>query len=647
MARQVNEVKQSGVPSLEPRARMADTYTRPAPPEEGQLESIAKALVSVQPSIARYLGKKDEEKKNFEMAVGVKIYKDLIAEGKDLPAEDIKQMVEKGEVEGFERLTKYNLEGIKRMRHSALADNLNLHMQTWSAKATITDEDGKAVPITSVQDQTKVMAAYEQEQARWIQEATAGQYDPVLYQEYVAKAEDAARNTFINQQAERVRSNIRAEQFKAASQMFDAVVAPFIVEGENGGNAFVLDRDNALGTMSSAFEDRFTMLRSQGLTEKEITQVTAQWFQSKFQEVDIDNIQNLLEVAQNLPSIINDPAVKEVLVRDARNAETNRAQLDWSREQRASNLAEARMADQITEWVHRPNGMKDVTDMEITKFLNDPQNIKYAGEYFTILNNLKKAHELSADMRMGMPAGDFNRVLIEALRGNVSLGQASAMANSLDPSQLNQLLTAVGKTASDRASGGASAVAIKSAELNEMERKIMNKLLGGTAEYNKLSPEEQDNIDTFMNEALLEASAKLSEMKQKDPGIAKDAMKKMTAITEVVKGMDLGRRREFISAYKAGTVSYRDNINEAAKADYTNTIKTYGSYLKPEAINDYKQFIKIMSDGGQPTKEWIRWFKKNVDKSKGVYVDDRRAEELLRDAGIAAQELNKLTGGDS
>lgn len=647
MARQVNEVKTSGVPGLEPRARLADTYTRPAAPEAGQLESIAKSLVSVQPGIARYLGKKDEEKKNFEMAVGVKIYKELLAEGKDLPAEDIRQMVEKGEVEGFERLTRYNLEGIKRMRHSALADNLNLHMQTWSTTASITDENGQAVPITSVQDQSKVMAAYEQEQARWIKEVTAGQYDPVLYQEYVARAEDAARNTFINQQAERVRSNIRSEQFKAASQMFDAVVSPFIVEGENGGNAFVLDRDNALGTMTNAFEDRLALLRSQGLTEKEITQVTAQWFQSKFQEVDIDNIQNLLQVAQNLPSIINDPAAREVLVRDARNAETNRAQLDWSREQRASDLAESRMANQITEWIHRPNGMKDVTDAEITKFLNDPQNIKYAGEYFTILNNLKKAHELSADMRMGMPAGDFNRILIEALRGNVSLGQASAMASSLDPSQMNQLLTAVGKISDERASGGATAVAIKSAEFNEMESKIINKLVGGTSEYNKLSPEEQDNIDVFVQEALLEASAKLSEMKKGDPGIAKDAMKRMTAITEVIKGLELGKRREYVSAYKTGAVSYRDDVNEAAKATHTNTIRTYGGYLKPEAMADYKQFIKIMSDGGQPTKEWVRWFKKNVDKTKGVYIDDRRAEELLRSVGAAAQKLNELTGGVS
>ena len=255
-------------PDLQIKAQITDTYVRPAAAPEGELEQLAQSLVSVQPSLAKYLHIKQEKKDDFEIAQGMELYKNYLADGEDLTADEIGRKIQAGDLDGFRKLTRMQEQGIYQARHKMLGLNLQTHMSSWSEGATLEDENGNAVPLAQVKDQERVMAAFAQEQARWVKEVTGGKYDPVLYQEYVSSAENAAVNTFIQKQAAARVEQIQTEQIRTASGILDGLVMPFVKNG-----SLLADPDTAIPQLTETLNMEAIAMKQRGIGETDAMKI--------------------------------------------------------------------------------------------------------------------------------------------------------------------------------------------------------------------------------------------------------------------------------------------------------------------------------------------------------------------------------------
>ncbi|MEG1913301.1 MAG: hypothetical protein RR091_12545, partial [Cloacibacillus sp.] len=134
--RQVEEVGQiSYETKYSPAAKQVDTYVRPAAPTETKFEKIAKSLTAINPAISKYIETKNEEKRQYEEAIGVKIYQKALAEGKDLSAQELRDKIKTGEItapEAFKRFTVNTWNGIVKERHKNVAYTLTSHMRNWA-----------------------------------------------------------------------------------------------------------------------------------------------------------------------------------------------------------------------------------------------------------------------------------------------------------------------------------------------------------------------------------------------------------------------------------------------------------------------------------------------------------------------------------
>lgn len=84
-----------------------------------------------------------------------------MSEGKELYCCRDKAEDRKGELEGVGALTTHMHNGVVKMRHKALGNSINMHMQEWTPTATVKDAEGNEIPVTEVDDQTVARGSFQ------------------------------------------------------------------------------------------------------------------------------------------------------------------------------------------------------------------------------------------------------------------------------------------------------------------------------------------------------------------------------------------------------------------------------------------------------------------------------------------------------
>lgn len=422
--KEVSLPQQSASAVPEVKARMADTYVRPSAREAGTLEGIAETLVSINPKIQQYLHKQEEAKKEYDLAMGAKLYRQMQGEGKDLSATEIGQMVERGEIEGFRRLSKHMREGVVRERHKVLGESLEQHMLNWYPNATI---DG--TPIASVEDQGKVSAAYNQEQARYIQEVTEGKYDPRLYQELVAGPAKAAMNQFIQRQASNRLIEQRNYQSKTMTMQLDNMLDPLLAS-----DSLASDPDRYKPNMVTAFNSVMKSGMSLGMTHDEAVKFTAKYLQTKMQSgISMDYIDILRDTASLIPDFDSDPQLMYSIYVSADNAKQNLVQERSRRKQMERDDAE----DAATEFL---NEIRETGKVDSTK-VNELRKrfAKYGGEMAAILSGWAKFEQEGFDTSVRMSSEQFYTLRTQAKQGNISQLEAVRLFPQMSAEQQDEL----------------------------------------------------------------------------------------------------------------------------------------------------------------------------------------------------------------
>lgn len=431
--RKVEDVStRGGGPELEVHARPIETYVRPAEEPEGSVEAIAKSLIAINPEISKYIAQKKEEKKNYEEAVGAQIWLNMSEEGKNYTAAEIRQKIEKGELEGVGALTTHMHNGVVKMRHKALGNSINMHMQEWTPTATVKDAEGNEIPVTEVDDQTVAEAAFNAELSRYTKEVTGGKYDPVLFQEYAAGGANEAHHSFIQKQSAARVAKINRDQEQALVTSLDALQYPLIKN-----NAFVLDTAGAVTGLTNAYLTEMEDAKQEGMQPEAVRATVYKQIMISMNGAEVKGIEGLLSVAKQLPEIWNDPEMRMQLEDQAGKA---------VKERRAKNRAEYedKVFEQqmfvetwIEEHVEKYEDIFNIPPKEIEELRK-----KYplqAGLINTVLVNNDNASDATASLGQKMPTMDFNELRMQFYEGGGSWEKIKSLSRSMSPEQHNEL----------------------------------------------------------------------------------------------------------------------------------------------------------------------------------------------------------------
>lgn len=431
--RKVEDVRDDRELGLDVVSRPVNTYVRPQAPQRGQLTNIAETLTRFNPELQKFLHKKAEEKRNFEVAVGMDLYRKY---GPDATAEDIKAMIDRGEVEGFRKLTKHHWNGIVQMRHKALADSIATHMRAWGETATLEGPDG-AVPLSQVNDQSAVIAAFEREQQRYIEETTSGTYDKMLFGEIIEEQINKARNVFIDQQGKARSNQLELEKTQAHSQLMDATFNKFYAGGK-----LVLDSENAPQQLADALWENAIFAMREGLSLDTALQNTANWLITKMRNVDLDNVDQLNDVAKLIKPLWNTPELaKQVEIAGQNSIDEKFRCRQLERYERSQQIQEEVYAT-IDGLVETYGSYYDIPISEWEKLM---YKFKTAG-----LSELKGAMDVIdaitgniGKVGMSMSPTKFSELTVAAMRGKLKRDQlfnASPYMNSEQYGQLHRLM---------------------------------------------------------------------------------------------------------------------------------------------------------------------------------------------------------------
>lgn len=429
--RKVNDVRPDNEVGLDVVSRPRDTYVRPAAPKKDQLVAIAETLTKINPQLNKYLARKEEEKRNFEEAVGADLYRRYGGRS----SAEIKEMVRNGEVEGLRRLTKNHINGIHRLRHKALADSITTHMLSWEDKATIEDENGNKIPLSQVTDENRAMAAFEREQQRYIMEKTGGVYDKTLFDEVVEKRVEVARNTFIQRQGARLAQQKQLEKFTAVGETFEAVGSYYIRDGK-----LLLNDEATALQFAGHLYDNVQLALAEGVSESEAMDLLAKWFEAKFQNINIDHIDELKEVAMKLPFWDNSDFQAKIM-RDAQNSTDARYNRDRNERFAREQEAEAKAYNLIDELAAQYGSYRKVPITQWEAVLREVGSAG-AATISRVCGDILRIQSNSGSLATSMDESEFQRLRIKAARGQLSQSELLNLAGYMSDDQHGKLLQA-------------------------------------------------------------------------------------------------------------------------------------------------------------------------------------------------------------
>lgn len=426
--RKIEDVRAGGEEKLNVVSRPIDTYVKPQTPEPDKLTLIAQSLTKYNPALQKYLGKKAEEKRNFEEAVGVDLYTKYKA-----PSAEIEQMIKNGEVEGLRRLTKHHRNGIHKMRHRALGDSINLHMFNWEKYATAKDANGNEVPLSQIDDEQIVMAAFENEYSRYAQEVTGGMYDKELFADIVDKRTEIARNTFVQRQTAARTNQVQSEKQEAIGQVWDANLANSLQDG-----AFVLEDTEGNNTSLQLASQLYGAIIESDMPEYEAKALLAEWFNKQFSNIDLDHIDRLKEVAQRLP-YWDDPEFGRKIEEYSQQSRRERLRSD-----RDEKFAKEQAAEQEVNNAYDQIALKynyDLRKASEEEWLALRKLARSAGlETLASLMRLEQQFRNNeASLMYGVDEHEFHSVWQRAARGQMSRAELNSLVGRLSPDQWREL----------------------------------------------------------------------------------------------------------------------------------------------------------------------------------------------------------------
>lgn len=611
MSRQLVDITRPRGEELEVTARPFDTYARPAKePVGGELESIAEALTQYNPGIQKYLKKKDEEKKNFEEAVGAQIWQKLVAEGTDANAPEIKDMISRGEIEGFRKLTRNNWNGVVKARTAALGYSLEAHMQAWASTASLEDENGAKVPLSSIKDQTKVMNAYLTEQARWVQSTTGGQYDPVLYQELVQPKAENAVNIFVQQHASKLREQIVDSQVMSMTQAFDGIITPHIDE-----NGFTMNKETTVQAVATGFKQTIDIMRASGMPEADINKAVEQYVTARLRAFEVDGIDGLVDIMKTIPSIWDNPDIRGRLTLQAAESRQSRMYNDSMKRRAKEEQEQATIDDTLNALTKKYGSYGNIPLEERNKILNSmPQQAGYLRQ---VLSNFDEAEEFNVDSARAMSPEAFDDLRLHALKHGLTTRRLSELYGSMNEGQRLTLKAIAEDHASARKSTGDSSgggsTKVYAYEINGIENELKyligeKELEQGAADY-----EKRVNTKQVLSHYTLAAFNKLQIWKQKNPDMAKNRFALEATIAEIARETFTAiDSKNFDLAINDPTILNKKGMDvRITSLSERTTQRTKG--FKTEALPRLQELQRRMRvKGFQPTEDDIKFVRRNA-----------------------------------
>lgn len=641
MVRQITDLNNRQ--TLEVKARPVDTYVKPAKPvEDNELEAIAVSLQNVNPAIQKYVMKKREERKNFEEAVGAQIWRKLVATGQDKNAPEISEMVQRGEIEGFRKLTMNNWNGIVKARTAALGNSLEGHMQEWAATATGKDENGNDVPLSSLKDQSKVMALYQQEQSRWIEATTGGQYDPMLFEELVQPKADNATNIFIQQHASRLREQLTNEQAKAMTQAFDSIITPHINE-----NGFTGNTEGTVTAVSNGFKQTIDMMRSSGMPEDDINKAVEAYVTARLREYEVDGIDGLVSIMKTIPSIWDNPDIRGRLSLQASEARQARMYNDRLKRQAKQDADEMAIDEEMLA-LAGTGSFRNIPYAKRTELLN-----KYklsAGYIRKLFGDFDEAEQISYDTSVGMSPAEFDSLQLNFLRNGGTLKQLSGLYPKMNMSQRLRLQSIVEdnirarKVASASSdTGGGNYGKFPQYMVSALEGEL-NFLMFGEGGPKGSDYTERSNTKAVRDHYLLKAYAEMQEVLSKNPGIGKNRFLIDKVASDVVHKVYTEMDSKNLQEYQKNPNLLKFSPSDLRLQTLSSSVKGRMSAFRPDAKAGLQELQRRMGTAGyQPTKEDLAFIKRSTTNKEWA----ANPAGFLSLQSKELQELNTFVKGNS
>ena len=600
---------------IEVKARMSDTYARPAVANESAIENIAQALVSLNPNIQKYLAKQKEKKENFDVAVGAQLYKRFLEEGKDLSANQIQELVAKGDVEGFRRLSTMQKQGIIQARYNHLGNTLSQHMLEWYGTATAEDENGNAVPLSSLKDQSKSMLAFEQEAIRYGRELTGDSSDPLLYAEYVEKPLNTARQQFIQTNANRVREEHEAELVKGASSLMDDAVQTTIKAG-----AFITDTNNAVKNTADSITAQIDFMQSKGLTKAAAYNAASQWMQKYFAnpKVSVDDKDALIKVAESIPDLMDDPAEAEKLHQAHNSGIQAQNALDHYRRQAERDAEELDIEEWFNNVAHQGFG-------SVSKEMLTQMKVKYpsrAGYINNLFNDYLNLEQTEYDASTALSPEDYATIRTMYRQGKGSMSHLRSLASRLDRQQWNELTGEYGDTLryAKQAGSIAKGAAMKASEAHALDRVAVN-----TA---------PPVLQKALKDSSSEGADRLRTTVAREIYLETQAWKKANPNADI-QMLELQQRkigREVWKIYGPDAQFYIKNPDkigsdpkQVRRENVKNKLTAYEKGVDDKHKGTFKELIKSLPDDGNVTPEQVKTFTKMLKRSQR-----QNAEAILK-----------------
>lgn len=594
-------------PDLQIKAQISDTYVRPATAPESDLEQLAQSLVNVQPSLAKYLHTKQEEKDDFEIAQGIQMWDDYAASHKNFSEDEVYKKIQAGDLDGFRKLTRMQKQGIYQARHRMLGLNLQTHLSSWAEGATLEDENGNAVPLAQVKDQERVMTAFMQEKARWVKEVTGGKFDPILYQQYVANAENSAINTFIQKQAAARVEQLQNEQVRTATGILDGLVMPYIQNG-----SLIANPDTAVAQLTETLNMEAVAMTQRGINETDAMKIMSQYLQTAMRNVPEDNIQPILKAAQTMP-LLQNPAIQETLKQTATDAEEDAQRKRWRDKQARQDKVQEEAFDLYKSiWENGEN--KQAVEAFLKKY---PEA---AAEY----NSIKKSMDIARSNTGEMDNDAFREIRIQALRGQLNYSGVMHLLPSLSPDQQDDLVGIAMRNesrirsimAENRAATRASAGAAIDKTYKSLE-KVLRTYTTDNPQLKGLTTEQKRGYAALQNRIVELSMYEYEAWKQDAKGGAAQDYGKCEAAKASIVGRIYGQYEKQLMTYIDNPAKLNEDPETVAHEADTAALARFRSGLKPKAQQEF--FAKASGD----TKEFAIWLKK-----QGVQQPEAKAKRL-------------------
>lgn len=441
--RRVEAVRDDRELGLNVVSRPVNTYVRPREPRRDKLTTIAESLTRYNPELQKFLGKKAAEKRNFEEAVGADLYR----KNPGATAEDIKAMIDRGEVEGFKKLTKHHWNGIVEMRHKALADSIATHMLAWEKTAAIEDSNGNAIPLSQVEDQDAVILAFEKEQQQYIDQTTGGTYDKTLFGEIVQEQINMARNTFIRRQSSARSAQIELEKVQSYSQLLDASYEPYVSEGK-----LILDAENGARQLAGALWENALFAMNRGLTLNTALKEMTTWLESKMRNVDIDNIYQLADVAKLIPELWNTPELANQLEMSKNQSIYERSRRDWQREYDRSQEVKQQMFDSVDTLAGKYGSYYNIPTQEWESLMRQV-GAEGLSDLDSMIHTIGSIVTNAGNTSMSMAPSVFMTYELRARRGKLTRESLFSLSPHLNSAQYDKLHSIIQKSKADGGAG--------------------------------------------------------------------------------------------------------------------------------------------------------------------------------------------------